>query len=372
MPINELATRCQKLTIFAEVIEVFEEDDISNLYVFSNNVNFVNLGSISCSFINKFRIIRKVQKCVKSYVSKNHIDEIIFEVPSFFSIYIYKYFRGKSVFFIIGDMVRCIKIDRKFKDIFNFKYKILFLYYFVDKLIISHLSNKEISFGGAYRGLFQGRLQDQYSLVKDNTEAHFQTFHQSDVFYKKYTLNNDLIKILTIFRLSPEKDIYNIIECSRLLKINNFNFIWNILGDGPCRDVFQKAIDDAGLSAHINLCGNIEHGNQFFEFVDDSDLYVLPNRNTGIGVGRTGWEMMARGLICVFPPLANRRHFNHGINCFITKSGSPEEYFICISNFIQNSLDAQQISNNASQTAFDNAVEPAIDHIVNHITRTIR
>ena len=269
-------------------------------------------------------------------------------------------------------MVRCIKIDEKFKDILNLKYKLLFLYYFVDKLTISYLSNKELSFGGAYRGIFKGQQRDQYSLIKNNTEAHFQSFKQCDVIKKIYIINKDFTKILTIFRLSPEKDINNIIECARFLKINNFNFIWNILGDGPCRGIFQKFIDDAGLSDQVILCGNIHHGSKFLDFVDNSDLYVLPNRNTGIGVGRTGWEMMARGLICIFPPLANRRHFNHGQNCFITRTGSPEEYFKCITNFIENSFDAQQISSNASQTAFDNAVEPAIDHIVNHITHTIR
>jgi len=144
------------------------------------------------------------------------------------------------------------------------------------------------------------------------------------------------------------------------------------LGDGPSKEIFQNSINKAGLKDDIILCGNIEHGKKFIDFISNSDFYILPNRDTGIGVGRSGWEMMARGLVCIFPPVAHRRHFIHKTNCLITTTGSPSDYFDCISYLIKNPHLIQQISLNASQTAFDNAVESSVDHIVNQIIRTIR
>jgi glycosyltransferase involved in cell wall biosynthesis len=371
--INELSSRARILTIFCQLVAVEDKDKISSYKVFSDNVKIVHIGNLDCRFVDKFKLIKVVQAFVKSYLRTCKIDQMIFEVPSFFSIYIYKYFKRNSVFFIVGDMVRCIKIEKRNSNIFNIKLLVLQFYYMYDKLMISFYSNKEISFGGTYRGFFRGKHVDQYSFVRNNCEAHAPSYGQNDVVKKVYMLEQKTCyKLLTVFRLSPEKDINSIIYCARLLMKNGLNFKWSVLGDGPSRISFQNLIDSAGLSEKIILCGNVEHSIEFTNILIESDFYILPNRDTGVSVGRSGWEMMARGLVCIFPPLAQRRHFQHKINCLITQNGSAEEYSHLILYLANNPQKVQKISLNASQTAFDYAVEPSVDHIVNQILYTVR
>ena len=241
--INELASRSKTLTIFSELIIVTDKYQILNLYPFANNVKVVDLGFTSCPFKDKFKKIKDVRLRIKNYLSSHDIDQIIFEVPSFFSIYIYKFFRSKSVFFVVGDMVRCLMIDFRGKSVFNIKSYILLLYYCFDKFLFSHYSNKEISFGGTYRGFFKGSHFDQYSRIKNNCEAHAQSYRQCDVVQKTYNLKtNSVFTLLTVFRLSPEKNINSIIKCALLLKSNGVKFLWNILGDGPSKEIFQNIV----------------------------------------------------------------------------------------------------------------------------------
>ena len=220
-----------------------------------------------------------------------------------------------------------------------------------------------------------GKHVDQYPLVKSNTEAHSQTYKQKDVIFQKdyHPLDSKgYCNLLTIFRLVPEKDIENIINTAYELRKNKIKFIWRILGDGPMFNEFQNLIKRNHLNKYIFLMGNIEHGPKFDSITNQSNIYVLPNRKTGIGIGRSGWEMMAKGLPCIFPPLAERFHYKNGFNCMITKKGLSNEYSELIIELISNPRKAKFISSNSSIEAYRNALEPSIDHIISFILRTIR
>ena len=103
-----------------------------------------------------------------------------FEVPYFYAIYSYKFFKNKSVFLIVGDMVRCIELDFLSKQNSIFKCLINYIYWSFDKRFLSKYSNQEIAFGGNYRGWFKQKHLDQYSKVNSNHELYMPSYSLKD------------------------------------------------------------------------------------------------------------------------------------------------------------------------------------------------
>ena len=60
------------------------------------------------------------------------------------------------------------------------------------------------------------------------------------------------------------------------------------MGDGPSYKTFRNLIDQHNLQNEILLLKHINHGHEFKKIIKLSDIYVLPNRATGISIGRSG------------------------------------------------------------------------------------
>lgn len=67
---------------------------------------------------------------------------------------------------------------------------------------------------------------------------------------------NQKTRIVTVGRLSPEKNASSVIEVAKRLKKSGLSFNWYIVGDGECAASIKKGISDAGLNSDVFMVGN--------------------------------------------------------------------------------------------------------------------
>lgn len=83
--------------------------------------------------------------------------------------------------------------------------------------------------------------------------------------------NYDGLKILTVARLSPEKNPLKIVSVCKELKNCGMDFRWYIVGDGELKGEIIDAIQEENLSENCVLCGSQDNP---YRFMYRSDVYV--------------------------------------------------------------------------------------------------
>ena len=97
--------------------------------------------------------------------------------------------------------------------------------------------------------------------------------------------------VVTIARLSPEKDVANLIRAAAVVAGADPAFRLEIAGAGPCQSDLEKLIDSLGLKERVRLLGQVR---DVRALLGRASLFVLPSLSEGISL--TLMEGMARGL----------------------------------------------------------------------------
>jgi glycosyltransferase involved in cell wall biosynthesis len=96
---------------------------------------------------------------------------------------------------------------------------------------------------------------------------------------------------VTVARLSPEKDIANLLRAAALMARSAPDFRLDIAGDGPCRAELHRLAADLGLGERVRFLGELS---DVPALLAGASLFVLPSRTEGISL--TILEAMAHGL----------------------------------------------------------------------------
>jgi glycosyltransferase involved in cell wall biosynthesis len=98
-------------------------------------------------------------------------------------------------------------------------------------------------------------------------------------------------------RLSPEKDVANLLQAVALIAPSAPEFRLEIAGDGPCREELQTLAANLKLNERVRFLGEVR---DIAGLLGRASMFVLPSQSEGISL--TILEAMARGL----PVLATR------------------------------------------------------------------
>ncbi|EOU1715352.1 glycosyltransferase [Clostridium perfringens] len=93
--------------------------------------------------------------------------------------------------------------------------------------------------------------------------------------------NIDKFKILTVGRLAKVKGYDLVIKTVNLLKLNNFDFKWFIIGEGLERNKIEELIKIYKLENEVTLLGSKSNP---YKYMKRCDLYVQTSRKEGFGL----------------------------------------------------------------------------------------
>lgn len=105
---------------------------------------------------------------------------------------------------------------------------------------------------------------------------------------------DDGARLLYVGRLIEEKGVQTTIAALATLPIS-LKWTFDIVGDGPYREILERQVKDADLSEKVHFCGSC---NNVPEILNNHDIFIhMPNWEEGFGI--TVVEAMAAGLVCI-------------------------------------------------------------------------
>jgi glycosyltransferase involved in cell wall biosynthesis len=126
--------------------------------------------------------------------------------------------------------------------------------------------------------------------------------------------------IVTVARLSPEKDIANLLYAVRHVVAAFPEARFEIAGDGPCRADLAQLTKDLQLTEHVLFHGEVR---DIPALLARARLFVLPSQTEGISL--TLLEAMARGLPVVTTQVGgNPEVVESGTTGLLVPAGNPE------------------------------------------------
>lgn len=124
------------------------------------------------------------------------------------------------------------------------------------------------------------------------------------------------IKYLFVGRPSKDKGIEELIEAINILKLDNFDFQLEIVGDYDkvANDFLRETIIEYGLEDYINFSGFTNNPKELKNIFECSDVFVLPSHHEGFP--RVVYEAMTFGLPMVLTNLPSYKHtLDYNVNC---------------------------------------------------------
>lgn len=129
----------------------------------------------------------------------------------------------------------------------------------------------------------------------------------------------DMLHIVSVGRLAPEKHFENIIPIAKTLRAMSTDFVWHIVGDGSEHARLESLIAENDLKDHVILEGSKANPYSYMKY---ADLFVHPSYIESQGL--TVLEAMALGVPCVVTKSLGPCEFiEDGVNGLLTEQ-SPE------------------------------------------------
>ncbi|WP_188750953.1 glycosyltransferase [Marinobacterium zhoushanense] len=89
-------------------------------------------------------------------------------------------------------------------------------------------------------------------------------------------INRGDLKLVTVSRLVPRKNVENVIRALALLKKDGVNFSYDIIGEGPCFHSIMKLVKSNGLDKNVYLHGFVDDTTKN-SILNGSDYFILPS-----------------------------------------------------------------------------------------------
>lgn len=129
----------------------------------------------------------------------------------------------------------------------------------------------------------------------------------------------DVLHIVSVGRLAPEKHFENIIPAAKTLRETGTDFTWHIVGEGPERARLESLIAENDLKNHVILEGSKSNPYPYMKY---ADLFVHPSYVESQGL--TVLEAMTLGVPCVVTKSLGLCEFiEDGVNGLLTEQ-APE------------------------------------------------
>lgn len=189
--------------------------------------------------------------------------------------------------------------------------------------------------------------------IKNKTHVIRMGVNVSKFIYKERITISHPIKILSIARLTEKKGISVAINACLLLKQQNVDFDYTIIGDGPLRKELESQVANLGLGEKIAFLG-AQTQETVSEYLNNSDVFLLPSV-TALDGDMEGIPVALMEAMAIGIPVISTFH-----------SGIPELIEDRVSGFLVNENDAASIAGVISEIIDNPGVLPDICRNAKH------
>lgn len=182
-----------------------------------------------------------------------------------------------------------------------------------------------------YKNIFNAHNTIQiYNPIEDTVFKYFKGYDKSSK------------RIISVGRLTYQKNFENAIEVARRVLPNYPEWTWDIYGDGELREKLQTTIRKYGLENRVNLKGQVA---DIYRRYHDYSFMVMTSRYEGFPMSLL--EGMGNGLPLISYDISTGPNeiINDSKNGFLVKNSDSESMVKSISRLIDDSDLREKMSN---------------------------
>ena len=205
------------------------------------------------------------------------------------------------------------KYNNNYNRRYYFKFDKIFL---VSKYLYDEFTNWE--------PLLKNRCSVMYNVLEPNEIRRKSNMNFENPF------DNKNVNIISIGRITEEKNYKYAIKLALKLKQCNINFKWYVIGDGKDRAKLQKLIDKLSLNNIFFFLGEKENP---YPYLKNADIYVQTSKYEGFSTTVTEAKLLLKPML--IPNVSgNSEQIENGKNGFIEPI-ETEEFFIKLKKLIE-------------------------------------
>lgn len=155
----------------------------------------------------------------------------------------------------------------------------------------------------------------------------------------------EIFSIVTVGRMSPEKNMAFCVEIAKYLLNKGVNFKWSIIGDGEEYGRISQLIIDEKLDDYINLTGRLENP---YQIIRNSNVLVHPSLVESQGI--TVLEAMALSVPVIVVDSAGPREYIKNMENGIIMKPDAECFADAIYRIYSGIIDTEIMVDNALKT----------------------
>lgn len=366
--LDGLAQNCTKLICYMHN-PLKSEVEMMDYKLNSLNIELVNIGP----HISMFKRVLKNKNfidVIENDIKKRNIDIFLMRTPSPLLPYITNVCIKNNIkhsYLIVGDYVKNLKETKRIKPHKRFVLNLFYKYnkYYQDKNAKNALifTNNPIIFD-EYKKLNTHEIRTT-TLSKNN-------FYKKDNFYKDNKLN-----LLYTGRIEPSKGIEDILIATKMLKEENIDVIFNLVGWDDSRgeshlNHLKNRVLELGLKDNFIFHGKKRVGDELFSMYRQSDIYIIATRGDE-GFPRTIWEAMANSCLVI----ASRAGaipiiIENEKNCLLVNKNSPIEIKENILRLLEDKELVKNLKEESFKLAQTNTIEKQSLNMINKMKEYLK
>ena len=175
------------------------------------------------------------------------------------------------------------------------------------------------------------------ALDEDEIQKKSPDIPENDTYF-----SDNRVKILTVGRFTPQKGFDLAIEICRLLREQNANFGWYMIGWGPEEDKYRAMIERYELQDCVTILGERKNP---YPYIDQCDVYVQPSRHEAYCMTILEAISLRKPIVCANFAGADEQ-IRNGETGWIVPVGDIEAFTEKIRFLIENPAERTRLTQN--------------------------
>lgn len=200
-----------------------------------------------------------------------------------------------------------------------------------------------------------GEISTAYNYVDDTELIRCSTYPISDSRF----VNETRVKLLTIGRFSEQKGIDLAIMAAKMLKNENYQFHWFLIGYGEQENTYRKLIAEYDVDDCFTILGKKENP---YPYITNCDIYVQPSRHEAYGLVIKEAMILNKPIVCTDFDGADEQ-IDHGQNGLIVPLNDTAALCKAISELILKPEVRASFSKQLEQWSQGDVLQEIIKHL---------